>query len=321
MFVSGAGPGRFALAILVGVMSTACSDLASEVATGMGSSTGPNNASTGPNLTTTADSTTDTSAGAGSGASASGGLDDTVGSTTTSSTDSTSSSTGSDQSSSSSDTGAELCVSVSVTGGQQLTAPADPSLVIEGSTAATLEGWFLADAGAQGQIVGSRASSLPGWSIRYTMGGTLTLEMRAAGGGAGSTLTSTALAEDVWHHFAFVRSDAFVDAWMLYVDGQEALASVNGPAQDVASDYEFILGAFPPFENQQFSGLLGPMALSNTDRYVAPFAPSVILVDDGDTIASWPFDEGAGPTVQDIVGDNDFTLDGATWVETGPACP
>lgn len=316
MVSSGGRLGRFVL--IIGLTGTACLSPPAEVTTGNGINDGSSTAAS-------ASAATDPSVG--SVASASGDLDGTAGSTTTTSQDSTSagstSSAGSsDAGSSGAETGEVLCVSVSVSGGQRLTAaPPVPALVVQGSTAATIEGWFRADAGTQGQIIGSRASGLPGWSVRYLMGGTLTLEMQASGGGSVSAVYSTVLAEEMWHHFAFVRSDVFTDPWMLYIDGQEAVASVSGPPQDVGSDYEFELGAFQRFENQRLSGLLGPMALSNTDRYVAPFTPSVILVDDGDTIALWPFDEGAGPTVRDIVGNNDLTMEGATWVETGPACP
>jgi hypothetical protein len=306
--------------LIVGLTGTACSSPPTEVTTVNGTNDGSSTAANASSSATSTSEATDPSAG--SVASASGGLDGTAGSTTTTSQDSTSAGSTSSAGSSGAETGEALCVSVSVSGGQRLTAaPPVPALIVQGSTAATIEGWFRADAGTQGQIIGSRASGLPGWSVRYIMGGTLTLEMRASGGGSVSAVSSTVLAEEMWHHFAFVRSDAFTEPWMLYIDGQEAVASVSGPPQDVGSDYEFELGAFQRFENQQLSGLLGPMALSNTDRYVAPFTPSVILADDGDTIALWPFDEGAGPTVRDIVGDNDLTMEGATWVETGPACP
>lgn len=238
----------------------------------------------------------------------------------TATVDSSSSDTGDESSSS---TSAEVCVSVGVTGGQLLTAPADPELILAASTATTLEGWFYADAGAQGQIIGSRGASLPGWSVRYG-GATLSLELQAPGS-EGVSVHSPPLAEEEWHHFAFVRSATFPNGWMLYVDGQEAAASVNASMQalgfDIGCDYDFLLGAYPPFDNQQFSGLLGAMALSNTDRYIAAFVPSVDLVNDGDTIALWAFDAGIGSVVEDVVGDDDLTMVDATWEQTGPGCP
>lgn len=305
------GLGSLAASILGGLVSLACTTDPPP------STSSDTDASASSDTTAPPDSNTSTSTGAdpSTGASAESG-------TSTSSGPGVDSSTGMVDESSSS-TGAEVCVSVRVTGGQLLTAPPDPSLILTTSTAATVEGWFYADAGAQGQIIGSRDASLPGWSVRYS-GAVLALEYRGAGlDGVG--IFSTPLPEDAWHHFAFVRSADFPSGWMLYVDGEDATSAVNGSmealGQDIGCDYDFLLGAYPPFDNQQFSGRLGPMALSNTDRYTAPFAPSVDLTNDADTIALWPFDEGVDTTVQDVVGGNDLTMTDATWEQTGPGCP
>lgn len=90
---------------------------------------------------------------------------------------------------------------------------------------------------------------------------------------------------------------------------------------DVGTDYGIEVGAAPPYSNQQFSGLLGPMALSNTDRYLSTFTPSTSLISDADTLALWTFDESSGATVFDLVGGNDLTLNGASWESVGPDCP
>lgn len=60
---------------------------------------------------------------------------------------------------------------------------------------------------------------------------------------------------------------------------------------------------------------LGLLAVGSTGC-----TPPTVLSGDDDTTALWPFDEGEGTIVKDIVGDDDLTMDGATWEATGPGC-
>ena len=205
-----------------------------------------------------------------------------------------------------------------------MTTPASSSLVLRNSTGTTVELWFYARSGAGGQLIGSRAASLPGWSVRYSSrlvyfeGGTLT-------GAYFQIVTSAPLAENTWHHVAFVRSSAFSGVWRAYVDGVESSGTrteVGGGATgDFRSDYAITAGAFPGYVNQQFSGMFGSFMVSNGARYSSSFTPEPVLVPDASTLSHWALDEGSGSTSADGVGGRTMTLSGATWSSGGPDCP
>ena len=69
-------------------------------------------------------------------------------------------------------------------------------------------------------------------------------------------------------------------------------------------------GSAPAF---YFNGVIDAVRISEGARYSSDFTPSASLSADGDTLAAWGMDEGAGAALGDETGAYDGSIRGASW--------
>ena len=171
--------------------------------------------------------------------------------------------------------------------------------------------WLSAEAGSTGTILSLVEDDQNYFSIELAAGGLIRVQ-KLAGGVAQLDLQSASGIDDgAFHHLAVVQDGSQA---RVYVDGQGGESGLNGPAWTDGLLLSGVqLGAGP---QGFFSGVLDELRL---DDRPADAAWAQQQFERAHPLALWHFDEGAGQTASDGVGDHDAGLQGmdpaVAWIE------
>ena len=142
-------------------------------------------------------------------------------------------------------------------------------------------------------------------------------------GEIGSFMVETPYPSDtLWHHLAFIR-DKSTNTLKLFIDGQLKTTSVDNSTSIANNGSMVCIGARNNGNGiyEIWKGNMKYLRISNIARYSGTFSPSKVLNKDINSIALWPFTEGAGNKLTDISGNNHHgTITNTDWI-LGPCSP
>lgn len=198
-----------------------------------------------------------------------------------------------------------------------------PTLLDE-TDALTIELWMQRDSrliNAHTHIVGFDSQVVIGTddvsALAFKSGGSM------LAGTPESTATELGLPRPI--HVAGVR-DPIRGEVRLYVDGKfvshkTGKAALGIDALEIASaQYQWMSGDGP--SENHFRGWIGELRVSNSVRYTGNFIPQRLFMKDGNTLALYHFNEGAGDSLFDSSGNgHDGKIIGATWVKPKATAP
>lgn len=150
-----------------------------------------------------------------------------------------------------------------------------------------------------------------GWHLAITTDGVPFFHVSI---GSNPRLDATeSLALDEWAHVAVVY-EASAGIATMFIDGDPA-GSMAMPSPSGAATHNLVFGDDGAgLSDRVFEGLIDDVRISDAARYAANFLPPSVLAADGDTVALWGFEEGAGTLVHDVTGaGHDGTVAAATF--------
>ena len=138
--------------------------------------------------------------------------------------------------------------------------------------------------------------------------------------GTADILSAPVSATDgLWHHVAFTCDGVTING---FIDGQlVATMSASAPITPCAAPFwiGWMNNLSAGMDQNPFNGTLDEIRISSVIRYTDTFVPSTNLGTDGDTVAYWPCNDGAGTGLADASGNgNNGTLVGTalpSWVD------
>jgi hypothetical protein len=182
----------------------------------------------------------------------------------------------------------------------------------------TVEAWVKPSVLYHGPIISKAAELTPSYELAIGTTGTGLVQGWAGGYDEYAETevhSAQKLEPDVWTHLALTYDGAYL---RLYVDGHLAGTSTHA---------EFVLESGGPLtigcsgvEEQWFSGKIDEVRLYERalgEGELADDMESPLETPRQGPVAEWSFDEGAGTTVADAAGENDGTVEGATWSTGG----
>jgi len=119
---------------------------------------------------------------------------------------------------------------------------------------------------------GDTSSPWNGWTIQF-LPSAETIRMANNADGSGGVTSSGAVAQDAWHHYAFVHDDS-ADTLKLYIDGTEDASETASTAIAWTNTaFPLAIGNQPGF-SRELDGYLDEIRISDTARYTSSFTPS-----------------------------------------------
>jgi hypothetical protein len=197
-------------------------------------------------------------------------------------------------------------------------ATVNDSASLDLTTGFTLEAWVKFDSVAAGAwqtiIFKQGTSSNLAYALYYHDG--LLFEIRTSAGNV-ALESPGARPTGVWHHIAAVYDGA---AMRMYYNGNLAETRPQTGAV-ITSSLPLTLGDNGVWSNEELSGTLDEVRISDIVRYTSNFTPMKRFTPDADTMALYHFDEGAGQTSGDASSNaNTLRLGSTTSAEsTDPA--
>lgn len=185
----------------------------------------------------------------------------------------------------------------------------------------TVEAWIypFGEGEKNGTIVRKAAHNAPGYILRWRQADQTTVQFRIDRQNAPTIVAEGPPFESLiekWSHLAGTFNSKSNIA-SLFVNGKRT-STVSGKSKtSYKSGDRLTIGGSPNAEHESFNGIICSVRISATVRYHQDFTPPQKGEEkslDSSTILYMPLKEGVGKKVSDLVTNDKFSVQGATWI-------
>jgi Concanavalin A-like lectin/glucanases superfamily len=131
-----------------------------------------------------------------------------------------------------------------------------------------------------------------------------------------SVVGPSSLEADVWTHLAFTYDGAHM---RLYVNGQLSASKAQSEGAPWGEG-NLVIGCNPNYPSEVFDGLIDEVRIYNralSAGEITSDAGAGLQTPSRTPVAAYSFDAGEGETLEDLTGEHDGTIEGASWFENG----